>query len=75
MTDGAAVDSGTSEISDAGAPNSIDSYGKAIITITGTKVFRIEHRCQTTKNTLGLGVDSTIVDPNIYTVVEIVKIA
>lgn len=48
------------------------SFGTARVTITSDTVFRIEHRSQTTKSTLGFGVAHDFTDINTrYTYVEI----
>lgn len=48
------------------------SIGLARVSITGATSYEIEHRCETTVTTYGLGVESTI-SPSIYTIVEIYK--
>jgi hypothetical protein len=48
------------------------STGASIVTITGAKAFKIQHQCQTTKSTTGLGVDTGMSGINsVYTVVKI----
>lgn len=44
-------------------------------TIAGAKVFEIQHRCETTKATNGYGVASNLGGSEVYTVVEIWKVA
>ena len=75
-TDGTAVEYGTSKHSDNGDQTGNTSTLKARFTIAGAKEFEISHRCQSTENTNGLGVNSnqSFTVPNEkYTFVEIYK--
>ena len=44
-------------------------------TITGTKVFELQHRCETTKSSNGYGVDVTFGGVEVYSQIKIVKVA
>lgn len=48
---------------------------KGKIEITSPKVFEIQHRCQNTHATNGFGISSGFGDSEIYTIVEIEKVA
>jgi len=70
-TDSSVAGVGTSEYSDiSNIGNS--SSGKARTTISGSKVFEIQHRCSATKATLGYGVAAAFGGEH-YTQVEIYK--
>jgi len=55
------------------------SFGIAVVTITATRVFRIEHRCQTSQTTSGFGTNANNIYPvgsipySRYTMVKILK--
>lgn len=74
-TDASNVIIGSSEY----APNINSGETRSIIsgqfTTDGTKGFRIQHRCQATKTTTGLGVASNFSVSEIYTIVELWKVA
>jgi len=67
--------SSTSHAQSSGATVHTHSIGEAVITISGVKTFEIQHRCASTYNTYGLGLDqytdSTAV--SIFTRVKILK--
>lgn len=50
-----------------------ESTVTARVTITGNTAFEIQHRCQTTKATTGLGLDNNFGGVSIFTVVKIFK--
>ena len=45
------------------------------ITISGTKTFEVRHRCQNTQATNGLGLESNFGVSEVYTIVELWKVA
>jgi hypothetical protein len=61
----------------AEASNSVgsqtNSEGGVLVTITSAKAFRIEHRCQSTRNTDGFGRAASFGDTETYTRVSICK--
>ena len=46
-----------------------------IFTITSSKIFEIQHRCQNSQGTTGFGYNASFGVPEIYTVVELWKVA
>jgi hypothetical protein len=65
---------GTSEYSNAGLPQTRSKIcGR--FTIAAAKIFEIQHRCASTIATQGFGVESNFSVPEVYTVVEIWKVA
>jgi hypothetical protein len=72
VTDAASVGVGQSSYSNATTGPYSTSYGSARTTIAGSKVFRIEHRCNTTAATVGFGVASNFTTEQ-YCTVEIFK--
>jgi hypothetical protein len=52
-----------------------DAQIRGTFIITGTKNFEIQHYCAVTANTRGLGVESNFGVSEIYTIVQIVRIA
>jgi len=77
ITDDTTVTEGTSEKSNDDASFSETSQESVIrtrLTITTSITFEIQHQCQTTGNTNGLGIATTFsTDNEIYTTVEIVR--
>ena len=73
-TDSADTILGTSEYSETGSST---SYCKIIgrFTIASTKVFEIQHRVQSSYATVGLGISKDMSETNIYTDVQIWKVA
>jgi hypothetical protein len=75
VTDAAVVAYGTSEYaSSAGSYTSARSDLTTVVSITASKAFRIEFRCNTTRATNGLGVGSGFGNTEIYTTAEITKL-
>lgn len=74
-TDSALAARGTSmfSLSSGGLVNT--STGLAIVTIAGSKTFEIRHFCSATYATYGFGVASSLQGGEVYTRVEITKIA
>jgi hypothetical protein len=58
----------------SGTNNTGKSFIVGVINITSTKVFEIQHRCQSTKSTNGFGLSSSFGVVEIYTAVSIEKI-
>jgi hypothetical protein len=62
-----------------GGTGSSNSVGIGVVTITATRIFRIEHRCQSSQSTNGLGVQANYIYPvgsvpySRYTMVTILK--
>ena len=73
ITDSTDAALGTSEYCGAGDNTSNRSLANAIFTILDTKTFEIQHRCGTTKATVGYGIANAL-GVEVYTVVEIMKI-
>ena len=55
ITDSADVQIGTSEYAHASDYSTKRSFVSSRFTISGSKVFEIQHRCETTKSTTGMG--------------------
>ena len=72
-TDSATVVHGTSEWSHNSYATTTRSFLSTRFTISGTKVFEIQHRCSTTYNTIGYGRVSTFGNTETFTLVEIYK--
>ena len=75
-TDGTVVEYGTSEYTNSSDGTNNRSFLKTRFTISGAKDFEISHRCQTTRNSDGFGVNSGgnfTVNNEKYTIVEIYK--
>lgn len=71
-TDSTTVETGTSAVANTGAAYSqAPSFGKAVVTITSAKAFEIDHICQTTKTTNGLGAATSIAAKEVYTWVNV----
>ena len=76
ITDSTTVEYGTSENSyGTGNTNfyTTKSLLSARFTITGSKTFEIQHRCQTTTTSFGLGAANDFGNTQLYTLVEIYK--
>jgi hypothetical protein len=69
ITDATDVISGSSEYTNL----DLTTYSviKGIFTITATKTFEIQHRCQVSKSINGLGIDSNFGINEVYTEVEL----
>ncbi len=73
-TDSTDIILGTSTVSNGGsASTNTEIIGR--FTIASSKVFEIQHRTQTSTATLGLGVSKDMSETNIYTNVQIWKVA
>jgi len=75
VTDAATAKRGTSEYSDPSFPVQNRSCGSAVVTIAGAKAFEIRHRCAATASGNGFGVQSNLAGGEVYTRVEITKLA
>ena len=74
VTDSTVVQDGPTEYSSTASDCETRALVVARVTITASKAFEIRHRCQTTRNTNGLGISaSPVASTSIYTVVEIYK--
>ena len=51
------------------------SYGSALVSLSATATFKIEHRCSTTRATYGLGDNVDFGGVELYTTVKILQIA
>jgi hypothetical protein len=74
ITDSSDTLIGTSESLNASTFPSNRSFLIGNFTISSQKTFEIQHRCNTTSNTFGFGVESNFGVPEIYTQVELWKI-
>lgn len=72
-TDGTDALIGT--VQHAGSEDTTRSLVNGQITIASQKSFELQHRCETTRNTDGLGPHSSFGDVEVYSVVEIWRIA
>jgi hypothetical protein len=76
ITDSAVVgDNGSTAYSAAADTTISPAILVTAFTITGTKVFELQHRCETTKATNGLGVSVTFGGDEVYSQIKIVKVA
>lgn len=76
VTLGAAVGYGQgSRSANAGTYTQNASSGSAVVALTGSTGFRIEHQCSTTQATTGLGLGLGFGGVEVFTTVEIVKLA
>lgn len=76
VTAGAVVTNGEGTSEDANAANTTSrSIIKGKFTISGSNDFRIEHRAQTTSNTIGFGAANSFGEKEIYTIAEFWKVA
>jgi hypothetical protein len=75
ITDSTTDAEGTSEYQEDSDNSQSRSMGSGVITLTSAKAFEIQHRCQITATTYGLGVNSNVSGANsVYTLVKIHKI-
>ncbi len=75
ITDSSTAIVGSSEYGDAGSAHQVRSTLYGVIVIAGAKAFEIQHQVQRAQATLGFGVSSSLTEVEIYTIVEIIKIA
>ena len=74
ITDSADVQIGTTEYAHASDYSTKRSFVSSRFTISGSKVFEIQHRCDVTKTTDGFGQPANgYASESIYTIVEIYK--
>lgn len=76
ITDSSVVDTGSSAYTKVSSFVQTNSILISRFTITGAKVFEVQHRAETTKASQGFGVRSSAgftTDADIYTIVEIYK--
>lgn len=73
VTNTAVVAYGSSEQLGTGSAETNRSIGTATVVITGNTVYRLEHRCGTTKASLGLGYGTNFGNVNIFARVIIHK--
>jgi hypothetical protein len=74
-TDDSDVEIGSSEYAGATYGDSNRSLGSAVVTITSSTSYEIQHRSQTTRASNGMGVNSNFGENSIYAIVKITKIA
>ena len=72
MTDSVVMAFGTTEVANNGTYNSSTSKVFARVTITSSKAFEVQHKCDTTFSSSGFGWNANYSDEK-YTVVEIFK--
>ena len=75
ITDASTTILGTSEYTQASTLVSSRSLVEGQFTIASAKTFEIQHRCETTRATNGFGLESNFSVSEVYTVVEIWKVA
>ena len=73
ITDSADVQIGTTEYAHASDYSTKRSFVSSRFTISGSKVFEIQHRCETTKSTTGMGRGYSMSVVELFTLVEIYK--
>ena len=73
ITDSADIEIGTTEYSHASDYSTERSFVSARFTISGSKAFEIQHRCETTKSSTGLGRGYGMSVVELFTLVEIYK--
>lgn len=73
VTDSSVVETGTSAFTTAASDVMTESRGWAVVTLTSTKAFRIEHKCQTTAATNGLGIATNLGAKEVYSWVNVWK--
>jgi hypothetical protein len=71
ITDAVPAKIGATGFNSTAGDNQTDSFLIAVVTITGTKTFEIQHRCETTSATFGFGVAADLGVGEVYTQVEI----
>lgn len=74
VTGSTVLESGSSEYNASGDLVQTRSFGSKIHTITTNNVYEIQHQTDNTKSNDGLGVESNMGIPNIYTLVTIYKL-
>lgn len=75
ITDSTTTLIGSSEYASFAGPSQSRSFIKGTFTITSSKTFEVQHRCQSTSNTVGYGVESNFSETEIYTIAEFWKIS
>lgn len=75
ITDSTTTLIGSSAYASFGSSTAEASIIQGRFTIASSKVFEIQHRCQTTMANIGYGVESNLGESEVYTVVELWKIA
>jgi hypothetical protein len=75
ITDAATTLVGTSEYTGTGNTNYTKSHITGRFTIATQKVFEVQHRCTTTKNTDGFGNANNFGEVEVYTVARFWKVA
>lgn len=74
VTGSAVVEYGTSQLANNGNSYSADrSFVEARVVITGNTVYEIQHQCQHTKSSFGMGLAVNFGGVEVYTVVKIFK--
>jgi len=73
ITDSSDVQIGTSEYAHASDYSTKRSFVSSRFTISGSKVFEIQHRCETTKSSTGMGRGYGMSVVELFTLVEIYK--
>ena len=75
VTGTAVVERGQNQRAEAGALEFNHSVGTASFTITASNTYKLEHYCEQTKTTTGLGRQNTLAgETEVYTAIEIYKI-
>lgn len=74
-TDSAVIETGTSEYSVSAGNVTTRSMGNAVFTLTSAKVIRLDHQCTSSSSTNGLGRPSTVSAHEVYSWVNIWKVA
>lgn len=75
ITDVTTVTTGSSEFADVSIPVQTRSFLIDEFMIATPKVFELQHRCQTTRTDNGFGVQNGFGDNEVYTIVELTKVA
>lgn len=75
MTDSSTTLVGSSAYSSNVYSSAEPSIIEGRFTIAAAKAFEIQHQCQTTVATLGFGVESNFGESEVYTIIELWKIA
>lgn len=74
VTGAATIKSGTSVSTDTGNSNGSESRGSAVVTLAAGQALEINHQCQTTKATNGLGEAANFAETEVYCRVEIWRV-
>lgn len=74
ITDSTDTLTGSKTISNATAGSNDNSVIEGIFTIAGTKVFELQHRCNTTRASDGFGQAASYSDTEVYSQVTIIKL-